>query len=151
MKRFALVLFLLVTPILAAEKQVIPDASTLPVWGHWYCIQVKGIEQKTCICASPDPLPAETVKFITRENLAYIGLAVGGEIGSRITAAAPYLAFPELGDSVTKETPAVAYCSTSNGSFDLFSPFDVSQSKATGRGGCSDFLTVYLRKEVKLP
>jgi hypothetical protein len=69
------------------------------------------------------------------------------ELGKKIMDAAPSLRFPELGDAVTKDTLAVAYCSSSTGTGTL-DPWDVPavlDTKASGKGGCSDLMVVYLR------
>lgn len=158
MKRLALATLLIVSPLLAADKQTIPVIQYS--LGGYLCISIKGLNQKTCGGAfgsdSPDP---QLFKEATRNFVEFAGFNAANayypppltpqqerqrDLGRQVMAAAPYLAFPELGDAITKDTPAVAYCSSSAGN-DVLDPWNAQNVKVTGRGKCEDFMTIYLR------
>lgn len=154
MKRIALATLLFVSPLVAADKPVIPDVPW-PASGHFLCISVKGLDRPTCGGAWADnPVDPLFFREVARNFVAFMGMQAINTLpllnereralGRKLLEIYPAIAFPELGDAVTKDTPAVAYCSSSSGQ-DVTNPFQIQGVKAPGRGGCSDFLTVYLR------
>jgi len=65
------------------------------------------------------------------------------EMGRKLMSVAPDIVFPELGNPITKQTPAVAYCSSTVGK-GLAHPFDADVS-AMGKGRCAEVMVVYVK------
>ena len=145
MKRIALATLLVIaSSAIAAE---------LP--GPNFCLSVKGLDGRAA--CYPDVIlgefPLDLIEATFRNAVFGLGFDAANdstatqryrEQGRKVMAAAPSLAFPEMGDPITKDTPAVAYCSSSVGN-DVLDPFNSQNVKATGKGKCEDFMTVYLR------
>ena len=160
MKPIALALLLFASPLIAADKPTTPDFQN-GSW-HMFCVKAKGLDLMRCgVSIIPNP---EDSGF--KEHAAGLALILGfdaanayfpppltkqqekyREAGQKVMASAPRIAFPELGEAVTKDTPAVAYCSSSlgKGIIDPWDAPDVFFTKASGKGGCSDLILVYLR------
>lgn len=155
MKPAAMILLILPAAVLAADKDILP-LSGLNGSGQGLCIKIKELPGRT-ICYStgflPD-FPLDLIKASIRSDMFLMGFDVVNtltatekqrELGRRVMEAAPYLAFPELGDD-PKSAPAVAYCSSSVGK-EPVDPFAASAVKPTGKGRCEDLVTVYLRSK----
>lgn len=158
MKRIALAMLLFVSPLFAADKQVIPVINYS--LGGFLCVSIRGLDKPICGGAFGAETPdLDLFRGAVRNFVDFAGFQAANayypppltkeqeaqrELGRKVMAAAPYLAFPELGDPITKDTPAVAYCSSSVGN-DVLDPFNAQNVKATGKGRCQDLMTVYLR------
>lgn len=159
MKRIALGLLLFVSPVIAADKEILPP--------EHLCMKVKGLEGRT-VCDGGVPIdysafPLSLILDTIRADVFILGFDTANayhpppltkeqekerEMGRKVMEAAPYLVFPELGGTITKDTPAVAYCSSSVGN-DVLDPWNAQNVRVTGKGRCIDFMTVYLRSAGK--
>lgn len=153
MKRIALATLLFVSPVIAADKPTLPPEQL--------SIKVRGLEDRTASYGPVDYSQStpDIIKDTIRNAVAGLGFDAANayfpppltkqqetqrDLGRKVMAAAPYLAFPELGDPITKDTPAVAYCSSSVGN-DVLDPWNAQNVKATGKGRCQDMMTIFLR------
>lgn len=159
MKRIALAT-LLFCPLLiaAADKPVLPPDQL--------AIKIKGLPDRACtyLHVNYSEVPMDILKDTIRNGAAGLGFDAANayfpppltkeqekyrDFGRQIMAAAPYIAFPELGDSISKSTPAVAYCSSSVGDLNVWESGWWKDAKVTGRGKCEDFMVIYLRPSAK--
>jgi hypothetical protein len=158
MKRLALAALLLVPSLLIAEDMNLPP--------EMLCVKVKGMEARTYCGGGPidySQFPLPMIEDLTRNMVFLLGFDAANayypppltaqqekqrELGRRVMEAAPYLIFPELGDPITKDTPAVAYCSSSTQK-EPVDPWDSQNVKPTGKGRCQDLVIVYLRQGAK--
>lgn len=162
MKRILATLLLVSIPAFAGpkEKPTIPDWNPPATGARGFCMEIKGLDLKECLLGwiQPNP-PVEEFKDAVRNMAVGMGFEAANayyappltpaqerqrEIGRKIMQAAPYMAFPDLGDQVNGRTPAIAVCSASTAK-DPVTLNGAGMFKATGKGRCDDTITVYLR------
>ena len=154
MKPILLVCLLVVaTPLLAAEDPSVPSSE--------FCFQVNGFDSRVRCSPTPDDSASPASPMVDRmrdsiwllafevDNSSLLsppppGLGMRRGFGRLLMSAASAIAFPELGDPITEETPAVAYCSSTVGK-GLSKPFDAASVKAMGKGRCAEVMIVYVK------
>jgi|GEM_PF-5778045 len=124
MKRLVLAALFLFPSLLAAADTNLPPAIL--------CVQVKGLEGRIGCFGQVDysQFPLDLIKDTIRNAVWFLGFDSANAyfppplttqqekqkaLGQKVMDVALQVAFPELGDAVTKATPAVAYCSSSVG------------------------------------
>ena len=154
MKQILLVCLLVASPMLAAQAPPLPSSK--------FCFQVNGLDDGCNRCNETldySALPTPVLEERMRADIWLYGFEVANSLplsppspelesrrglGRTIMSAAPDIAFPELGDPITKDTQAVAYCSSTVGN-GLAKPFDVESVKSMGKGRCAEVLVVYVK------
>jgi len=155
----AVCLSLLAVPCFAADKSVYPTGLPNGPDANFYCLTVKGLAGQSCVSIGRvDVTNAEVVRDVSRALAAVVGFTAANaffppplipqqertrEDGRKVLAAAPYLAFPELGDD-PRGAPGVCVCSSSVQK-DQVDPFALEGLKATGKGRCEDLMICYVK------
>jgi hypothetical protein len=150
----AALLFLLAAPCLAAEKSPYPSELPNGPEANCYCLTVKGLVGQSCVSVGrADISNPSVIRDVSRALASVVGFTAANaffpppltpqqersrEDGRKVMAAAPYLAFPELGDD-PRGAPGVCVCSSSVQK-EQVDPFALESLKATGKGGCSDLM-----------